>query len=694
MEKTTLDELVGWFIAGQDPLNLGADRMASEIDRACTEAATRQLVRRFDLRQDAETQILEDAVLSARERLWTILCKARAQGSKRLLKTNIGALLTTLARRAYADAIRQKRPDGYHLKCSLRYVLDQLSEKCGFVVEKAVSGTEPVCGLVGQTLDGPARSWDRDTFIGETLGVIPSEEVPLPELIRRLIIWHQRQMSRSELFSCLREILPDKEPDAAPLDTMELGPATALDSLDDLDDLQKALSWLWEELCRLPDDQCRSILLRMEPDGLEALAVEARRESIARKLGMSEEQLLDLIADLPLAYDGIGRMFGMSAKQACSRRLRGWERIERRYNRWKSSTILAYSLIEHWIAILERERQAEGAFPRLIRFSFSKQHIPHCVATDRAGNVYLSIHVDVREQVWKLSPFGEKTVLAELPGGGSIAGLVTDASGEIYAARRYQDPEPCNGIFRIDRQGNAVRLPGTEQIRFAIGLTYDPWGNLYVAEACSGGPRPRPFYQGGIWRITGDGRVELVVRDELLTGICPTLFGFPVGANEIAYYQGGMYITNTDKGIVVRMPIGPDGMAGELEVWKELEDIPAFGPVGSLPSMIKGLAFDVQGNAYISLPCRLAIVRINADDRTQETIAIYPNMPLDAPVGLAFGTGSRERRNLFVANNGQAAAHFPALSWPGPGLLKIPVGVPGLPPPGPFEGIAGGPGDC
>ena len=39
-----------------------------------------------------------------------------------------------------------------------------------------------------------------------------------------------------------------------------------------------------------------------------------------------------------------------------------------------------------------------------------------------------------------------------------------------------------------------------------------------------------------------------------------------------------------------------------------------------------------------SLPESAARTRINAADHSQQTIAVYPQVPLDAPLSLAFGT--------------------------------------------------------
>ncbi len=138
---------------------------------------------------------------------------------------------------------------------------------------------------------------------------------------------------------------------------------------------------------------------------------------------------------------------------------------------------------------------------------------------------------------------------------------------------------------------------------------------------------------------------------------------------------------NTDKALVVRIPVLPDGTPGEAEVWKNVQDVPEsiFYQSPFFPLQLDGLALDVHGNVYIVVPSRLAVVRINAADRSQETFAVFPEVPLDAPFSLAFGAGMGERENLFITNSGLVGALVPSVPWPGPGLVKIEVGIPGLP---------------
>ena len=254
----------------------------------------------------------------------------------------------------------------------------------------------------------------------------------------------------------------------------------------------------------------------------------------------------------------------------------------------------------------------------------------------------------------------------------------------------------------MSRSGKAVRLPGTEQIVGANALAFDSRGNLYVTESSSlraplvcGG-----LGQGGVWRITPRGHVDLWLESELLSGTCDVL-GVPVGANGIVYlhssgrggstsssrhagHGGALYIANTEKGLILRVPILRDGSPGLLDTWvSQIEEpYPLFG---YLPTVPDGLSVDVHGNIYAALVACAAVVRFDAVDRSQETIARYnlfdPNRDadplfalLDTPASLAFGTGKGGRTKLFVTNLGWGIQQDPR-----PGLTKIEAGVRGLP---------------
>ncbi len=317
---------------------------------------------------------------------------------------------------------------------------------------------------------------------------------------------------------------------------------------------------------------------------------------------------------------------------------------------------------------------AHAQFPAFIPVADT----PSGVAVDKTGNVYVSVREGVRGVIWKYTPDGMASFFADI-GQAVIYGLAIRANGDVYAGMATG---PDQGVYRVDRNGNVELLPGTGQIVLPNGLAFDNRGNLYVTESYSGSAGA--YGQGGVWRIPAGGEAEVWVRDPLLTGV--GVVGFPLGANGIAYYHGDLYVTNTDKGLIVRIPVAEDGSAGQPGVWKRLEEVPESPLARSpLPILPDGLALDVHGNLYLTIVSRNAVVRVKAKDRVQESIAVLgspgpvPSAPFDTPASLAFGTGAGEQQNLFVTNLGLMATLIPGPPWPGRALVKVPAGAPGRP---------------
>jgi sugar lactone lactonase YvrE len=306
---------------------------------------------------------------------------------------------------------------------------------------------------------------------------------------------------------------------------------------------------------------------------------------------------------------------------------------------------------------------------------------PSGLAVDKVGNVYVSIRETIGGvlygKIWKYTPAGEQSLFAEI-GQAEIYGLAVTANGDLYAAMARVGPD--KGVYRVDRKGQIELLPGSDQIVFANALAFDDQGTLYITESHS--VTQSAYGQGGIWRIPRGGQAELWMRHALLTGI--NVLGYPIGANGIAFYHKDLYVTNCFPGRVLRIAVQKDGSAGEPEVWATLNPVPESP--SALPPMADDIRFDVHGNVYVAVVSQSAVVRINALDKSQETIAAFRDpdslplyAPLDFSASLAFGTGKGERQNLFVTNLGMGKRFAPLLPWPGPGLVKIDAGAPGDP---------------
>lgn len=330
------------------------------------------------------------------------------------------------------------------------------------------------------------------------------------------------------------------------------------------------------------------------------------------------------------------------------------------------------------IGLVGSAAAAPPDFPAFTPFDAAEGEFPEGVAVDKVGNVYVGLDAP-RGEIRKFTPDGEESLLVDF-GNPGVLGLAVDAPGNVYAAREVP---PNNGVYRVDKKGNAERLPGTEAIVFPNSLAFDKRGNLYVTESFSLDPPLAefpgcdigfgPFFgRGGIWRIPPGGEAELWLRHELLTGTClPIPIPFPVGANGIAHRQDSLYVANSEKSIVVRIPINRDGTPGSPEVVAQVADFIPPTPFG--PPALDGVALDVHGDVYALAIDTSTLVRIPSGGGTVEILATSAD-GLDFPASLAFGTGKSQRRSVFVTNF--------AIGPPGgtgPGLLKIDVGVPGQP---------------
>ncbi|MFO0639138.1 MAG: SMP-30/gluconolactonase/LRE family protein [Polyangiaceae bacterium] len=243
------------------------------------------------------------------------------------------------------------------------------------------------------------------------------------------------------------------------------------------------------------------------------------------------------------------------------------------------------------------------------------------------------------------------------PGGrdGYLTGLVFDAAGNLYAAATRNRPDASAtmpGIYKIPPGGGAVTklFASAPKMTFPNGLAFDDGGRLYVTDSAV----------GIVFRVAADGATEEWAKGAALEGsvACRSDLPFPMGANGIVFARGAAYVLNTSKGSLVKIPVLPDGRAGEPSA--VFEDC---GYVG-----LDGIARDTaDGTLYVAqngLPGRVFSWSEGLGVRP-----LFDGAPLDGPASLEVGVFGGDKRLLVTS-----AAFFSSASPAGgarPSLTSI-----------------------
>lgn len=289
--------------------------------------------------------------------------------------------------------------------------------------------------------------------------------------------------------------------------------------------------------------------------------------------------------------------------------------------------------------------------------------LPEGVAVTKTGDVMVSIAP--LGELWRIPDgTGAPQLVGSVPGwdgaGFGLLGLAVNARGDVFAGMQAVDAA-VRGVYRFDRRsGDATRLPGTEAIAFPNDVAFDQRGNLYITDSAA----------GGVWRWSKRGVLTPWLVHPDLAGLGLIIPGLPIGANGIEYHRGALYVTNTEKSLLVRIPIRPDGSPGTHEVVADFTTV--RGGFDALPD---GLAMDVHGTAYVAMIAGNEVLAVS----DAGIASVAAGDPLDWPSSVAFGTGSGDAGVLFAVNFSVGEGFGDPTPRDGPGLVAIDVGVPGDP---------------
>ncbi len=235
-------------------------------------------------------------------------------------------------------------------------------------------------------------------------------------------------------------------------------------------------------------------------------------------------------------------------------------------------------------------------------------------------------------------------------------GLATDDDGRIYWAIGALGPGTSPpGIYRIPRQGGTATLLTPADFPAALPDGIDIIGHkAYWTDAIMGTVNVTDINTGAtrVWS-----------NDPLLFGnpdACGgASFPAPLGANGISHYRNTIYVTNSNYGRVLRIPIKSNGDAGPVGIVAE-----SCTDLGGLD----GIATDSDGTLLATRQPTSSIVRIWP--RSGRTTVVYAGAPLDGPASIFIWDAPHGKRQLLITNS--TAGSPPG--GPGPSIASITLG--------------------
>jgi sugar lactone lactonase YvrE len=288
--------------------------------------------------------------------------------------------------------------------------------------------------------------------------------------------------------------------------------------------------------------------------------------------------------------------------------------------------------------------------PSLTVASWPAGHFAENVAVADDGTVFVSLHTHHRIDRYRPDT-GELTVFCQLPA--PAAGLAFDAGGTLWVTGGEVGRTP-GYVWRLQPDGTVQEWLQVPDALFLNGCAVLPaQQTLLVAESLTGrvlavdllAPKWSTWLEDGFLR--------------------PEHEQMP-GANGIKTHRGWVWVSVTDRDAILRVPVSPDGHAGQPETAVERLRADDF-------------AFGESGAMYIATHVAQTVLRLDGDG-TRTTIA----GPAEGAVGstaCAFGRVPKDRQALYVTTNGGLTLPYEGKLQDAK-LLRLEVGERGQPLPG------------
>jgi sugar lactone lactonase YvrE len=244
------------------------------------------------------------------------------------------------------------------------------------------------------------------------------------------------------------------------------------------------------------------------------------------------------------------------------------------------------------------------------------------VAIDAEGAVFVTVYSHYR--VDRYDPATRATTkIAEVPE--PPMGLAFDPNGVLWVTAGTLLKGPAF-VYRVQPDGSVRQWCELSAALFINGCTMHPNGRtLLVCESAS----------GRILAIDLDkpGRCNVWLQGDLLKPIVPR---YP-GANGIKIRDGWAWISVSGRRLMVRVPIKPDGSAGDIEI-------------AATRLVADDFAFGMSGALYVATHPEHTLVRLEPSGA--RTTLAGPEQGMIGSTACAFGRAPGDEKAIYVTTDG------------------------------------------
>ncbi|OUL17612.1 gluconolactonase [Nostoc sp. RF31YmG] len=240
------------------------------------------------------------------------------------------------------------------------------------------------------------------------------------------------------------------------------------------------------------------------------------------------------------------------------------------------------------------------------------------IASD--GTIFVTNH-EVGKIV-RITPDGNQQIHASVEG--KVSGLAFTSNGGLVATGWNADSIPVVSLITVD--GTVETLLILPEAIFLNGITPLSGTQYLIADS----------YRGAIWLIDIAQRRGSIWLEHSLLARSNAENVIPA-ANGLKRFGNFLYVSNTEKMLLLRIPVGNADEPGEPEIFVEQSNIDDF-------------AFDVEGNLYGATHIYNSVVKIAPDGST--TIIAQAEQGVIGSTAIAFGQTESDRTSIYVVMNG------------------------------------------